>query len=218
MNEHPFSGSNRSMITDAGVPRAADVLRRVSGLQTVVTCIDGKRLAATFEPDYVEIERRRDLGAGPLTGLAELHALWWVPEGWPTLIPSVPEPHRAHLLGLVKHVEVEDSRLIRRYVPAGRVRSLALVGRIGDSVIDRAIRCSPIFERYVVLGPRTTRPSDSAAGLAARSGIGVLEVDTDGHVVMRSTSAPAVVGVPSVYRWWVAELAFSAYTKAQDRS
>lgn len=206
------------MITATGLPRVSRVLGRLLGLPAVETCLDGRRLATTFEPDDQELVRRSQASEGPVTSLPALHALWSVPEGWPSPTAQLPAAQRDVLLGLTGHVDVEGGLLTRRYQPPGRVRALALSGRSADRVIDRAIRCSPIFERFVVLGPACSAPSATARDAAAGWGIGIVSVSEDGEVSDLLEPARGVVGIPSVYRWWVAELAFKSYAKAQDRN
>jgi hypothetical protein len=66
---------------------------------------------------------------------------------------------------------------------------------------------SAIFERYVLLHHGTSAPTVAATCAAREWGIGIARVDEHGVEVL-VPAEPGVVGVPAVYRWWVAELAY----------
>ena len=42
-------------------------------------------------------------------------------------------------------------------------------------------------------------------------GVGIVTLRCDGYPEVLVPASPAVTGVPSVYRWWVAELAYERY-------
>ena len=47
--------------------------------------------------------------------------------------------------------------------------------------------------------------------MAREWGVGIISVRSDSHPEVLVPASPAEVGVPSVYRWWVAELAYERY-------
>jgi len=200
------------MISSTGLPIRREIVAELSGLFAVDVSLDGIRAAVTFEPDIPERERRSTVGAGAVTSLALLHGLWMLPEGCRVPARLLPPEKVSLLVAAPELVELCGDDLIRRYQPAGRVRVVGLTGRDGDKVIDRAIRCSPIFERYALLGPTSTCATSRGMAAAREWGVGVVSVsDVDGINVLVPAEL-GVVGVPSVYRWWVSELAYAAKT------
>lgn len=186
--------------------RAAAALEALYELPVVPARLDGTQALIALELDVVEHDRRAALGAGAVDSLSLLHGLWMLPAGGTVDVASVPDVKLRALRDAVHHVSVIDSeRLARTYSPAGVVRAVGFVGRSVERAIRRAARFTPIVERVVLVEPGVV-----VAGRAAREALewGVGLVDTEqGELVVPGLQA--VKGVPAVYRWWLAELAYA---------
>jgi hypothetical protein len=122
---------------------------------------------------------------------------------------AIPERKRQHLR-TAGHFAREDGGYVERlYSPAGAVRAIAIAGADIERSVGQAIRFTPIVQR-VVVADVTAQLSSATLGLAERWGVGVVRATEDGCDVLRHP-APAVVGVPAVYRWWLAELAYEGW-------
>ena len=177
-------------------------------LKVLLVTIDGMRLAIAFEPDFAEHNRRHALGVGAVTATSVLHGLWLLPNGVPVPAAALPDHKRDRLSRFPALVTSIDDHFRRTYEPPGVVRALAGGGRSARRAVDRVARFSPIFYRYAVVKGDHSLPA--VITYAAKKGVGVLQTDRgEGRLV---SSAPgAVRGVPAVYRWWVAELAYEAW-------
>lgn len=191
----------------------------LTGHGAVGIILDGLRVSVSFEPSPREHRRRMEVSASAVTSLALLHGLWLLPEGWRVPIGDLHAKKVPLLRSAREHVDICDEYFVRSYRPAGTVQAVGLSGRHGDMLVDRAIRTSPIFARYVLVGPRTSMPSARALSAAREWGIGVVAVD-ESRIDVQIPAEPGVAGIPCVYRWWVAELAYQAwlYANAHDRS
>lgn len=188
---------------------ARQALEELTGLPAVVARLEGKEMVAAFDPDVGEHERRSTAGTGAVTSRALLHGLWLLPSGIPVPTAAIPEQKLQHLRS-AGHLAQEDGECLERlYSPAGAVRAIAIAGADIERSVAQAIRFTPIVQR-VVVADVTTQPSSATLGLADRWGVGVVRAREDGCDVLRHP-APAVVGVPAVYRWWLAELAYEGW-------
>jgi hypothetical protein len=214
MRQHHKIFGLHGIVSSTGLPVRRRIVERLSGDSAVEVCLDGVRAAVSFRPDGAEHRRRMDADVSAVTSLALLHALWLLPAGFPVPPSDIPPAKAKLLLEAPQHVDLVKGSFVRRYQAAGKVDVVGLTGRHGDKVIARAIRCSPIFRRLALLGPTTSEPSRASLAAAREWGIGVISVAEDELEVVVA-AAPGVLGIPSVYRWWVSELAYSSYASAQ---
>lgn len=186
---------------------AAEALAEATSLHTVSFWYGGARLLAALDVDLTEHQRRAALGAGAVTSTAALHALWLLPAGARVSTAVVP---RTKLDGLLQTpgVAVEaDGAVERTFVPAARVQAVAFTGSRIDRSIHRAARFTPIFDRYAI-GPRSYQLRRQDSAIATEWSVGVLSSDPYDSII---PVGPRVTGVPSVFRWWFAELAYAAW-------
>lgn len=188
---------------------ARRALEELTGLPAVAIRLEGKEIAAAFDPDFGEHARRSTAGAGAVTSRALLHGLWLLPTGVPVPTAAIPERKRQHLRTAGHFAHEVGGQLERLYSPAGAVRAIAIAGADIERSVRQAIRFTPIVQRVVVTDV-TTQPSPATLGLAEEWGVGVVTARENGSDVLRHP-APAVVGVPAVYRWWLAELAYEGW-------
>lgn len=191
------------------VSEALQVLA-AAGQPVVSLAIDGLRVAASFDLDDGEHQRRSLLGVGPVTSLALLHSLWMIPGGGVVPESSLP-PVKVALLRSANHSAVEtDSGFERLYSAPGVVRSIGFAGRNADNVISQAMRFTPIFQRVAVFPQSIRRPSSSLLAKAREWGVGVYYADgLEFETIVEP--AEAVRGRPAVYRWWIAEIAYRSW-------
>lgn len=188
---------------------ARRALEELTGLPAVAIRLEGKEMAAAFDPDVGEHLRRTTAGAGAATSRALLHGLWLLPPGVPVPTAAIPERKRQHLRAAGHFAREDGGCLERLYSPAGAVRAIAIAGADIERSVRQAIRFTPIVQRVVVTDV-TTQPSPAALALAEGWGVGVVRALSDGCEILRHP-ALAVVGVPAVYRWWLAELAYEGW-------
>ncbi len=197
---------------------AADAVRTLTSLPVVALSVDGISMLAAFEPDSHEHRRRKGLDVGAVTSTGLLHGLWLLPGGLPVPVGDVPDHKRRHLDAAPHLVDVTDAGYQRCYSPPGVVRAVAFGGSKTDRAIERAARFTPIVQRLVYSeGPM--RPSLAHVRRAQESGLGLLECSGGTARLLLEPSA-AEIGVPAVYRWWIAELAYASwiYESAQPVS
>lgn len=172
------------------------------------TRIDGGALLLTaIEIDRAEHARRLGAGVGAIDSLALLHGLWLIPAGGRVDVDSLPDVKRRALLDEVgSHVRVVDgAHLERTYAPAGVVRAVGFSGGNPERAIRSAARFTPIVERVVLLAAGATVPR-RVLHEAREWGVGLLDLERGEFLV---PALEAVRGVPAVYRWWIAELAYA---------
>lgn len=197
---------------------AGEAVRTFSSLPVVDLTVDGASMLAAFQPDDEEHRRRAALNIGAVTSTALLHGLWLLPWGVPVPVTEVPDHKRRHLDVASNLVDVTDAGYQRRYSPPGVVRSVAFGGSKIGRALHRAIRFTPIVQRLVYSeGP--VRPSSANVRKAEEAGVGLLEC-SHGTARLLVEPSPAEIGVPAVYRWWIAELAYASwiYESAQPVS
>jgi len=184
-------------------------MRALTSLPIVNLTIDGVSMLAAFEPDDDEHNRRLDLKIGAFTSTGLLHGLWLLPSGVPVPIAEVPDHKRRRLAGAKHLVDVTNGGFERLYSPPGAVRAVAFGGTRFGRALQRAARFTPIVQRLVYSeGPM--RPSPARLQAARSAGIGLLESAGSTPRLLLSPSV-AEVGVPAVYRWWIAELAYASW-------
>ncbi len=189
--------------------KAMEALGEVSSLPVVDLTVDGLSLLAAFERCEAEHARRHALRQGAVTTTALLHGLWLLPHGLAISVSGIPD-HKLDRLRAATHlVTLHDERLVRDYVPAGVVRAVAFAGASVDIALRRAARFTPIVQRFAVVS-ESVRVNQSAIEAAGSCGVGVLKVGKNSTQVLVE-AATALKGVPAVYRWWIAELAYERW-------
>lgn len=188
---------------------ALAAMRELTSLPVVAVCLDGSRLVAAFDPDHHEHARRVALRVGAVTSTPMLHGLWLLPAGIPVPVESVPSVKRRQLRDAHHFVAESQTGFERLYSPPGIVRAVCFTGTEPMRSIGRAARFTPIVERIVVTqaGVHTSR---RARSVADEYGIGLLEA-SEAEVKIVLPPRAAVMGVPAVYRWWIAELAYESW-------
>jgi len=182
------------------------------------TELDGVRYLLRLRIDPVEADRRRSYRLGGVVDTGVLHALWSLHRS-PLMDREHLDPRDIATLGhcdpgLVAHSRKQVSRL---YSPIGAVDLIA-ARRSGPSLaVQRALALPPIFRRVAIWQRDNGRSIRKAEVLdhARRDGVGLVESDEESASLL-SYPRPAIKGVPAVYRWLVAELAYESWLQAQS--
>jgi hypothetical protein len=188
---------------------AASVADAISaGGYAVDVVVEGRRLVVVFTPDAAEHQRRADCDAGAVKSRRLLHALWALPADlrWPASAVTSDD------VATLEHegpgfVTVADGHVERHYRPAGRVDAIVTCRRHLSDAVAAAASFPPVFRRYA-MAERTPKQTADMYADAEQCGVGILLADgTHGPV----PAAEPIVGVPAVYRWWLAEVAYDAW-------
>lgn len=201
------------------IDRATAAIDALIDAYAVTISIDGSAMVAWLDLDLQEHRRRQTCGAGAITSTGLLHGLWLLPTGAPVPAASLPAEKVNRLRAAKGAVTESDAGFERLYSPPGIVRAVAFVGRRWDRIVERAIRFTPIVQRYAIaVDPLSTMSPCVEAG-AREWGVGAVEV-ADGQACQIVAASLPERGVPSVYRWWIAELAYRSwcYENTQCRS
>lgn len=180
----------------------------------VPVVIDGRALLMAFELDASEHQRRVDQSLGPVRSRGLLHTLWALPHGlaWPT---SGLDRHDARMLR--DHgggfATLNGGSATRHYLPAGRVRAVGIASRRLTDAVATASQFPPIFRRYALAGRRSRSDHDAAVS-AKVIGVGAAVTSPDGLRIL-ARAEPPKRGVPGVYRWWLAEVAYRSWLQAK---
>lgn len=176
-------------------------------------------VAGAFSLNPAEHDRRQDFGAGAITSLGLLHGLWMLPEDCPVETNALPDVKVRRLRDAPDAAVEKDGYLVRSYRPAGVLRGVAFAGSSIDRTIDRAIQFSPIVSRFVLLNP-TQSLTTRLEWLAREWSVGVFQCVSSSEGLFLVPPGSPVLGVPSVFRWWIAELAYESLlqTSAQPVS
>lgn len=216
--QHPSRDAKGRLFVTASSPTvAARPIPPLVDCPSVPIRFDGGPVVATLRLDRVEHQRRSAEDVGALTSRALLHGLWLLPAGVPVPTSWVPDVKLDRLRAARGCVVDADRSIVRTYSPPGTVERLTFEGRQPRSLLRRAIRSTPIFERNIVIRSQEPIKIDSQTRAEALEwGVGITIVcdDLTDRIV---PVAAATLGVPSVYRWWIAELAYEAalYENAQ---
>ena len=188
-----------------GRDAVGDILR----LPLVAIRIDGASMLVGFELDLVEHERRTRLGLGVLTSTELLHGLWLLPSGVPVPLGALP-PNKVERLRAASHSAVETRIGFERLYTARRGSLRGVRWRNADRLVQRSIRFTPIFQRIAVVVDGSKPLSPRVECTAREWAVGIVEVNS-GTATCALPAGPAETGVPSVYRWWMAELAYESW-------
>ena len=196
---------------------ARHALQQLSGFEAVVSlCLDGARMLVALELDPDEHRRRLDARVGAITSTALLHGLWLLPAGGAVHAAALPD-RKVQSLRAEPYVARQcGSSFERTYSPPGVVRAVGFAGRCVESAVLRAARFTPIFQRFVLLDDDDLEIPLRVEWEAREWGVGIVALGRGHRTKQVVPAAEAVVGIPSVYRWWVAELAYRRFL--QDRT
>ena len=198
------------MLTSAS-DLALDSVAHVTGLPVVRFAIDGLEILGALELSFDEHKRRAREEVGAITSTALLHGLWLLPTGGPTPPGMLPEVKVQRLRG-APHAAVEtDAGFDRTYNPPGILRSIAFSSSSVERSVDRAARFTPIVQRFVLVEENQEPVASSIECVAREWGVGIISLRCGACPEVLVPASPAETGIPSVYRWWVAELAYERY-------
>jgi hypothetical protein len=153
---------------------------------------------------------------GAVTALGLLHSLWLLPRGLPVPEDRIP-PRRLNALREAPQLVTPTARGFERtYEPPATVHSVAFSGTRPDRLVERAIRFTPIYERWVLLEDAARTATSAELALASEWGVGVAKVTPDAvePIVMPMVG---VLGLPAVYRWWLGELSYGAWLQSSTQ-
>jgi hypothetical protein len=158
--------------------------------------------------DHHEHQRRATEGIGALTSTGLLHGLWLLPSRLPVPIAEIPDVKLERLRSTPGCVIECNQSLIRIYSPPGVVERLTFEGSSIRGLLRRAIKAAPVFERNIIVRCARQPAIDSRTlAEATEWGVGISIAVGEEIETIVLPSRPSL-GVPSVYRWWVAELAY----------
>ncbi len=181
------------------------------GVPLVRFSIDGLRMIGAFALCPQEHERRQRVGIGAVTSTAMLHGLWLLPRGGstpPDLLPDI----KVRRLRAAPQVAIEtDAGFIRAYEPPGVLRAVVFCSSSVQRSVDRAARFTPIMQRFALIDEEHQAVPTSVEWVAREWGVGIIGLRQESSPRVLVPASPAEIGVPGVYRWWVAELAYERY-------
>jgi hypothetical protein len=204
------------MICSTEELRAATwALSELSDGSVVVATLDGRSVLMAFRPQIDEHRRREREGLGAVISRRSLHALWDLPQGlgWPLgAVDALDEQTlRAEGRGLARF---DAETITREYEPAGTVEALAVVRHRLRDAVDAIRGLPPTVQRYAIAATRS-RADAGISAMADRMGVGTVILDGVTPVPL-NRAAPAHVGVPGIYRWWLAEVAYGSWLQAPN--
>jgi hypothetical protein len=193
-----------SAIISLGIPRAANSF-------PVPLNIDGCSVVGIFEVSIEEHSRRLVSGASAITSTSALHALWELPFEVPIPLGNLTPLVQVGLKKMVgTAVESSGDQVIRTYQPPGRLLAVVAVkGNVRAGLSDLSM-FPPIFYRGLLT--ENSQPPSEQLALALTRGVGVVGPVSPEMRCLLSCRDPER-GSPSVYRWWVAELAYRQYLR-----
>jgi hypothetical protein len=173
--------------------------------------IDGSSFVAGLRLCDTEHARRRDLGVGSATSTGLLHALWGLPYGIPVPWASMSERDRITLDGEgFGWIDDAGGAVVRTYQPPGAVGTIVVADSSLPRAVSRAASHPPTVRRVVLWRRQSDRPPRRQPAQLERAssfGIGIFAVN-EGECREVLPAAPALTGLPAVFRWWQAELAY----------
>lgn len=210
LSARPSDNGGHMRATDLKCARRA--LQQLSGFETVVSlCLDGARMLVALELDPDEHRRRVDARVGAITSTALLHGIWLLPTGGAVRAAALPD-HKVQSLHAQPYVARQcGGSFERTYSPPGVVRAVGFAGRCVESAVLRAARFTPIFQRFFLLDDDDLGVPLRVEWEAREWGVGIAALGRGHRTKQVVPAAEAVVGTPSVYRWWVAELAYRRF-------
>ena len=201
----------------AASDHAVEAVERFTQVPVVSFSVEGSKMLGAFELHPDEHERRQRAGVGAFTSKALLHGLWLLPSGGFVASGALPDV-KVRRLRMAPHCAVETyCGFWRTYAPPGVLRTIAFTGDNVARAVQRAAKFTPIFQRFVLANEPNLPVSWPVECLAREWGVGIIALqDNQGPQIVIPASSP-VIGVPSVYRWWVAELAYERFLYEKDQ-
>ena len=188
-------------------------VEELAGDPVVRFSIDGQPMIGGLALYVDEHERRLSAGIGAVTCRALLYGLWLLPSwGWtpPEMLPDM----KVQRLRAAPHVASEtDGGFVRTYEPPGVLRSVAFYGKCIERSVDRAARFTPIVQRFALVDEEQQSVPLSVEWMAREWGVGIIRIRQESIPQILVPASPAEIGIPSLYRWWVAELAYERYLR-----
>lgn len=113
-------------------------------------------------------------------------------------------PLKRRQLRDARHFVLERGTTFERlYSTPGAIRAVAFRDTKPARCVEAAVRSTPIVERIVITSANVPA---SDLSVASKYGIGIIETtEQEKRVVLRPKNA--ALGVPAVYRWWLAKIA-----------
>lgn len=201
----------------AAPDHASEAVEQLAQASVVSLSVEGSKMLGAFELHPDEHERRQRAGIGAITSKALLHGLWLLPSGGFVASEALPEV-KVQRLRQAPHCAVETyCGFWRTYAPPGVLRTVAFSGNNLARAVQRAVKFTPIFQRIVLVNASSIPVPWPVECLAREWGVGIIALQDNGPPQTVVPASSPVVGVPSVYRWWVAELAYERflYRRAQ---
>lgn len=154
--------------------------------------------------------RRASLGLGAITSTGVLHALWSTPIQ--PISRGAFDDINLHTLDSLSEALVshdENGTTSRIYHPIGEIVALYTLDKSIRQGVKRAIRIPPIFKRLCIwVNHESCKNVDKQTLLyAQRARTGVISL-CNTHVEELIRPHNRIPGIPAVFRWWVAELAY----------
>ncbi len=194
--------------------QAAGVLADTVGLDVVLVGYDGAPMLAALAVHQDEHSRRQRLGTPAVTDRALLHGLWLLAPAGVTPRDQIPA-NKQKKLDRAPHLAARVRGGYRRlYQPAATVRAVGMRGFDALRCVRRALKYPPILHRYAIVDRHPSRLTTRTAALATEWEVGILAVDSDGAFRQIVPPGAPHTGIPSVYRWWIAELAYAQWRTA----
>lgn len=195
----------------SALDEALSSVSHLTGLPVVRFSIDGSEMLGALEICRAEHERRKQSDIGAITSTALLHGLWLLSPHAPTPVGMLPEI-KVQRLRAAPHTAVEtDTGFERTYSPPGVLRCVTFRGRSVERAVTRAARFTPIMQRFVVIDESQQPVASPTECIAREWGVGIIALHCEGSPEVLVPASPVETGIPSVYRWWVAELAYERY-------
>lgn len=197
----------------ARLSRVRGSVEELVGLPVVRFSIDGLPMLGAFSLCAEEHERRLRVGIGAVTCRALLHGLWLLPSGGSTPHRMLPDMKLQRLRQSPQVAIETGAGFVRTYEPPGVLRLVVFQGQSVERAVDRAARFSSIVQRFALIEENHEGVPPSVERLASEWGVGIIGLG-QGHSPRILVQAGTVeTGVPSVYRWWLAELVYKSYLR-----
>lgn len=195
----------------------SEAVEQLTQAPVVSLSVEGSKMIGAFELHPDEHERRQRAGVGAVTSKALLHGLWLLPSGGFVASGALPDV-KVRRLRMAPHCAVETyCGFWRTYAPPGVLRTIGFRGNDAARAVQRAARFTPIFQRIVLANESQVPVPWAVECLAREWGVGIIALQDNGDRQIVVPASSPVTGVPSVYRWWIAELAYERflYRRAQ---
>lgn len=182
--------------------------------------LQGAPVVLKIALDWSEHRRRLTHRVGAITSTGLLHALWSIPPS-PSGIREVPSSEHLALLRDAPEMLVSqsDNRLTRTYNPAVRVLLVAVPRQYARTALRTALAMPPMFERLALWREHTGPAGHALSSYARDRGIGQLHLRDDREPRTIALPDPPIPATPSVFNWWISEIAYSQLLKnTQDSS